>query len=183
MWADTPKWSNKEESNKECLDATPKIKSVVEAVMKTHGVDNSPDSGIEGLSDERSQRTRILDEENASIPTFSLGLTQEKEEKGKTKTDKIDEMIDASIPSFSMGLTQETQDKGYNEAFSIPLGEEHVHKNENVVLLNKPTRAKIISAALRSPYVIREVEINKSISKEEELIWNYISGRKKKLHI
>ncbi|KAD5960850.1 hypothetical protein E3N88_12322 [Mikania micrantha] len=49
MWAVTPKWSNKEESNKECLDATPKIKIVVEAVMKTHGVDNSPNSGIEGL--------------------------------------------------------------------------------------------------------------------------------------
>ncbi|KAD7477304.1 hypothetical protein E3N88_00440 [Mikania micrantha] len=111
-------------------------------------------------------------------------------------------MINASIPSFSLGLTQETQDKahgddedlitgndqekthkmcakGDNEAFSIPLGEEHVHKKENVALLNKPTRAKIISEALRSPYVIREVEINKSISKEEELVWNYISGRKK----
>ncbi|KAL8204395.1 hypothetical protein R6Q57_010018 [Mikania cordata] len=50
MWADTPKWSNKEESNKECLDATPKIKSVVEAVKKTHEVDNSPNSRIKGLS-------------------------------------------------------------------------------------------------------------------------------------
>ncbi|KAD4386007.1 hypothetical protein E3N88_26176 [Mikania micrantha] len=213
-------------------------KIVVEAVMKTHGVDNSPNSGIEGLSDERSQRTRILDEENASIPTFSLGLTQEKEEKGKTKTDKIDEMINASIPSFSLGLTQETQDKGKNktfksddlidasiprfslgftqetpkkahgddedlitgndqekthkmcgkgdnEAFSIPLGEEHVHKKENVALLNKPTRAKIISEALWSPYVIREVEINKNLYLKKKNLYGttFLEEKKSKLQI
>ncbi|KAD2805189.1 hypothetical protein E3N88_38566 [Mikania micrantha] len=89
-------------------------------------MDNFAPSKVVGITernpekDERSQRTWILDEENASIPTFNLGPTQEKEKKGKTKTPKIDDLIDAR---FSLGFTQETQKK--KQIFKEYL--EHVH--------------------------------------------------------
>ncbi|KAL8263134.1 hypothetical protein R6Q59_024483 [Mikania micrantha] len=84
MWADTPKWSNKEESNKECLDATPKIKNVVEAVMKTHGVDNSPNSGIEGpsaIDRSKGECFEVINIMDNSAPSKPVGITERTQKK------------------------------------------------------------------------------------------------------
>ena len=80
----------------------------------------------------------------------------EKEEESEEKTEDVENQI----PSFSLGLTDSSQENGDN---GLNAG---IRRNEE--------RVKNVSDQLKSPWYVRAVEINKPMTQEETIVWNYL---------
>ncbi|MFS8030665.1 hypothetical protein Hanom_Chr17g01536721 [Helianthus anomalus] len=96
-------------------------------------------------------------------------------------------MTDTSIPSFSLGLTQEfasqegeikncgeTDVFGFTPLRVIPNKTFSPIKNGVVFDRRNPKRLRKAAYAYRSPYLIRPIDMHRSISVGEGRIWKYL---------
>ncbi|KAD3067283.1 hypothetical protein E3N88_35163 [Mikania micrantha] len=134
------------------------LTTMVECTVTGKSIDRSKEECFEVIN--------IMDN---SAPSKVVGITQGNPEKAHGDDE---ELITGNAQEKTHKMC-EKGDKCDNVAFNIPLGDEQVHKKENVVLLNKPTRAKIISEALR--HVIFEDESGTQV--EAQLFRSAMIGR------
>lgn len=86
-------------------------------------------------------------------PSFSFGMTNE--------FNQLDDELD-EVNKLNEKL-EEVQSREQNEQSK---------KNEAEI---KPQRTKHTADVLKSPYLVREVDIIKALSKEEQRIWDYLN--------
>ncbi|KAI3821093.1 hypothetical protein L1987_08650 [Smallanthus sonchifolius] len=130
-------------------------------------------------------------------------LKQTETGKGGKVVEVSNEMEDRFRPNFSLGVSQEqkTQEGVEEEEYEMPADVDHESVNqdpeagkdnlieemelktssENINRQRLTGRTKVASEALRSPYLVREVDITKSITKEDDWVWKFIWTDPKKI--
>lgn len=104
------------------------------------------------------------------------------DEENKGKKQKISE----DVPSFKLLSSQDSEDSPKNKASTTETVKFVETKKANIDIdkkqklkkvvddLEKPKRQIKISEYDKSPWLVRAVDIDKNLSKEEKMIWDYI---------
>ncbi|KAI3754463.1 hypothetical protein L1987_54247 [Smallanthus sonchifolius] len=132
--------------------------------------------------------------ENMQASSFSVGVTQ----KTYANKDKPDEMRLDVHEEFEQTETCKGVEE---EEYEMPVDVDHESVNqdleagkdnlieemelktssESINCQRLTGRSKVASEALRSPYLVREVDITKSMTKEDEWVWKFIWTDPKKI--
>ncbi|KAI3775811.1 hypothetical protein L1987_45565 [Smallanthus sonchifolius] len=117
--------------------------------------------------------------------------TKEKEKEGidtEVKeiidTEKKEEIIEPTLPNFSFKLSQSTQESEKESKVDEPTektkdllkdGKKKASTPENKYVRKNEKRLKTVTKPLRSPYIVRAVDVKKGVNAQERLIWEYLT--------
>ncbi|KAL8257632.1 hypothetical protein R6Q59_029673 [Mikania micrantha] len=133
----------------------------------TEGFRNEDDvnEGNDGLTANEGVRNEdVVEEEEDTVKQTMKTISEGKKNEGKKNEGK--ENDDNKSPQVMH--QQPNSGNGEDATVKQKLIENLESKRRN------PLRETDVGYVNRSPYIIREVDINKGISKEEDMIWNYI---------
>ncbi|KAI3796749.1 hypothetical protein L1987_39433 [Smallanthus sonchifolius] len=157
--------------NHTCLDTWGKKDGVEPAKEIKDTTSLKEDETVTDLSVEEQGKQRITEQDNTSEyvfdgPPFSIGLTQLESTGCNGETKQMEER----------NLTK--KDDG-NEDFVTEKEENVLEKRDKVIKImeekrRNPMREIGLAIVSKSPYKIRGVDITEAVTKDEELVWEYL---------